>query len=97
GDAADDVDLRSGAGRAGAGDERPAPRALRRPQLSEGMAATGREFFTAKTVAEALADFRPAHRTATEAVALDDAAGRVPAADILAGEALPGFDRSSVD
>ena len=61
------------------------------------MAATGREFFTAKTVAEALAEFRPAHRTATETVALDDAAGRIPAADILAGEALPGFDRSSVD
>jgi molybdopterin molybdotransferase len=61
------------------------------------MAATGREFFTARTVAEALADFRPDHRTATEAVALDEAAGRIPAADILAGEALPGFDRSSVD
>jgi molybdopterin molybdotransferase len=61
------------------------------------MAATGREFFTAKTVAEALADFRPAHRTAAETVALDDALGRVPAADVLAGEALPGFDRSSVD
>jgi molybdopterin molybdotransferase len=61
------------------------------------MAATGREFFTAKTVAEALADFRPAHRTTTETVTLDGAAGRIPAADILAGEALPGFDRSSVD
>jgi molybdopterin molybdotransferase len=61
------------------------------------MAATGREFFTAKTVAEALADFRPAHRTATETVGLDDAAGRIPAVDILANEALPGFDRSSVD
>jgi molybdopterin molybdotransferase len=61
------------------------------------MAATGREFFTAKTVAEALADFRPARRTASETVALDDAAGRIPAVDILAGEALPGFDRSSVD
>jgi molybdopterin molybdotransferase len=61
------------------------------------MAATGREFFTAKTVAEALADFRPGHRTAAETIALDDAAGRVPATDILAGEALPGFDRSSVD
>jgi molybdopterin molybdotransferase len=61
------------------------------------MAATGREFFTARTVAEALADFRPAHRTATEAVALDEAAGRIPAADIVAGEPLPGFDRSSVD
>ncbi len=61
------------------------------------MAATGREFFTARTVAEALADFRPARRTATETVALDEAAGRIPAADIVAGEALPGFDRSSVD
>ena len=61
------------------------------------MAATGREFFTAKTVAEALADFRPAGRTATETVALDDGHGRVPAADILSPEALPGFDRSSVD
>jgi molybdopterin molybdotransferase len=61
------------------------------------MATTGREFFTAKTVAEALADFRPGHRTTTETVALDAAAGRIPAADILAGEALPGFDRSSVD
>jgi molybdopterin molybdotransferase len=61
------------------------------------MAASGREFFTAKTVAEALAKFRPAHRTATETVALDHAAGRVPADDVIAGEALPGFDRSSVD
>src|SRR5690349_15175686 len=61
------------------------------------MAATGREFFTAKTVAEALTDFRPAHRTAAETVALVDAAGRIPVADVVAGEALPGFDRSSVD
>ena len=61
------------------------------------MAATGREFFTAKTVAEALADFRPAHRTAAETVALDDALASIPAVDILAGEALPGFDRSAVD
>jgi molybdopterin molybdotransferase len=61
------------------------------------MAATGREFFTATTVAEALAGFRPPHRTAPEKVALQDAPGRVPAADVLAGEPLPGFDRSSVD
>ena len=61
------------------------------------MAATGREFFTAKTVAEALSDFRPAHRTRTETVTLEEAAGRVPATAIVAGEALPGFDRSSVD
>ncbi|MGH2894927.1 MAG: molybdopterin molybdotransferase MoeA, partial [Solirubrobacteraceae bacterium] len=61
------------------------------------MVAIGREFVTAKTVAEALADFRPAHRTAGETVVLEEAAGRIPAADVLAGEALPGFDRSAVD
>ncbi len=61
------------------------------------MAAHGREFFTARTVADALSAFRPAHRTAAETVPLDAAAGRVPTADVLAGEALPGFDRSSVD
>ena len=61
------------------------------------MAATGREFFTARTVAEALSDFRPAHRTGTETVTLDELSGRVPAADVVATEALPGFDRSSVD
>src|SRR6202012_2595069 len=90
-------DLRAGPGRARAGDERPAPRAGRRAQLTGAMAATGREFFTARTVAEALADFRPEHRTATETVTLSEALGRVPAADIVAGAALPGFDRSSVD
>ena len=61
------------------------------------MAATGREFFTARTVAEALAEFRPSHRTATEAVTLEHAAGRVPAHDVIASAALPGFDRSAVD
>jgi molybdopterin molybdotransferase len=61
------------------------------------MAATSREFFTARSVAEALSDFRPPHRTAPEAVSLEEAAGRVPVADVIAGEALPGFDRSAVD
>src|SRR5215469_7941698 len=61
------------------------------------MAASGREFFTARTVAEALAEFRPPHRTAAETVGLYEAHGRVPVADVLAPEALPGFDRSSVD
>ncbi|MGH2882175.1 MAG: molybdopterin molybdotransferase MoeA, partial [Solirubrobacteraceae bacterium] len=61
------------------------------------MAATGREFFTVKTVSEALTGFRPAHVTGAETVALDDACGRVPAADVLAPAPLPGFDRSSVD
>jgi len=61
------------------------------------MAATGREFFTVKTVSDALTGFRPAHVTTSENVPLALAYGRVPAADILAPEALPGFDRSSVD
>jgi len=61
------------------------------------MAATGREFFTARTVAEALAEFRPTHRTAAETVTLEHVFGRVAADDVVAGEALPGFDRSAVD
>jgi molybdopterin molybdotransferase len=56
-----------------------------------------REFFTVKTVAEALAGFRPARRTSIEAVALDDALGRVPAEAIVTLHALPGFARATVD
>jgi molybdopterin molybdotransferase len=59
--------------------------------------ATGREFFTVKTVAQALGEFRPAHRSAVEYVSLDRAWGRVPVQEIRARDALPGFDRSSVD
>jgi molybdopterin molybdotransferase len=61
------------------------------------MAATGREFFTVKTVAQALGEFRPRHRSAGEMITLDAATGRVPVDEIRAGHALPGFDRSSVD
>ncbi|MBV8220219.1 MAG: molybdopterin molybdotransferase MoeA [Solirubrobacterales bacterium] len=61
------------------------------------MAATGREFFTVKTVSKALTEFRPGHVTAVETVSLDDAYGRVPDTEIVAREPLPGFDRSSVD
>jgi molybdopterin molybdotransferase len=61
------------------------------------MSAAGREFFTVKTVAEALGEFRPGHRSEIETVALDRASGRVPAHEIRARQALPGFDRSSVD
>jgi molybdopterin molybdotransferase len=61
------------------------------------MATAGREFFTVKAVSEALAEFRPSHRTPAENVALAQAGGRVPVAPIKAREALPGFDRSSVD
>jgi molybdopterin molybdotransferase len=58
---------------------------------------TGREFFTAKTVAEALSGFRPTRRSPVEVVGLTGALHRVPAADIAAPEDLPGFPRSTVD
>src|SRR3954449_48959 len=60
-------------------------------------AATRREFFAVKTVAETLAGFRPARRTVVEAVTLDVAAGRVPAAPVRAPHALPGSARATVD
>jgi len=56
-----------------------------------------REFFTVKTVSEALAGFRPARRTPVETVSLDEALGRVPAESITAPHALPGFARATVD
>lgn len=58
---------------------------------------TGREFFTVRTVAEALAGFRPARRTAVETIALDAALHRVPATAVHADAPLPGFARSTVD
>ena len=58
---------------------------------------TGREFFTARTVAEALAGFRPAHRTPVEDVPLSAALHRVPPAELTAPGPLPGFARSTVD
>ena len=62
------------------------------------MTARGqREFFTVKTVSEALTGFRPARRTPVEPVALGDALGRVPAEPILAAHPLPGFARATVD
>ena len=61
------------------------------------MTATGREFFTVKTVSEALTEFRPGHVTPVETVSLDDAYGRIPNTEIVARGPLPGFDRSSVD
>jgi molybdopterin molybdotransferase len=56
-----------------------------------------REFFTVKTVSEALSGFRPELRTQVETVALADALGRVPAEPIAAPHALPGFARATVD
>jgi molybdopterin molybdotransferase len=57
----------------------------------------GREFFTTRTVAEALTGFRPTRRTAAEAIPLSEALHRVPAAPVTAPHPLPGFARSTVD
>jgi molybdopterin molybdotransferase len=56
-----------------------------------------REFFTVRTVSEALAGFRPELRTPVETVALADALGRVPSEPVTAPHALPGFARATVD
>jgi molybdopterin molybdotransferase len=56
-----------------------------------------REFFAVRTVGDALAEFRPARRTAVETVALAHARGRVPAAAVASPGALPGFARATVD
>ena len=62
------------------------------------MSAPGqREFFTVKTVSEALTGFRPELRTPVETIALAHALGRVPAVPITAPHALPGFARATVD
>jgi molybdopterin molybdotransferase len=58
---------------------------------------SGREFFTARSVAEALAGFRPDHRTAVEDVPLSEALHRVPAAVVPSPAPLPGFAKSTVD
>jgi molybdopterin molybdotransferase len=58
---------------------------------------SGREFFTTRTVSEVLAGFRPARRTAVEAVPLDAALHRVPVGAVSAAAAMPGFARSTVD
>jgi molybdopterin molybdotransferase len=60
-------------------------------------ARANREFFAVRTVADALAGFRPARRTPPEAVALESALGRVPATPLSAPAPLPGFARSTVD
>jgi molybdopterin molybdotransferase len=59
--------------------------------------AAGREFFTTRTVADALAGFRPARRTGAEAVPLAGALRRVPARPVTTPNPLPGFARSTVD
>jgi molybdopterin molybdotransferase len=59
--------------------------------------AGGREFFTTRTVADALAGFRPRRRTPAETVPLAEALRRVPARPVTSPHALPGFARSTVD
>jgi molybdopterin molybdotransferase len=56
-----------------------------------------REFFTTRTVAEALAGFRPGRRTGTETIPLGLALRRVPGEPVTALHPLPGFPRSTVD
>src|ERR1700745_2357192 len=56
-----------------------------------------REFFTTKTVAQALAGFRPRRRTPAETVPLAQALRRAAAEAITAPHPLPGFARSTVD
>ena len=60
-------------------------------------AEAGREFFATRTVAQALAGFRPARRTPAEPVPVAEALHRVPARPVTAPHALPGFARSTVD
>jgi molybdopterin molybdotransferase len=57
----------------------------------------GREFFTTRTVAEALAGFRPTRRTGAETIPLAEGLHRVPEAAVIAPHPLPGFARSTVD
>ena len=77
--------------------DRPRPATVSRSRTTPLAAAGQREFFTVRTVSEALTGFRPARRTAVETVALDDALGRVPAEPLSAPHALPGFARATVD
>jgi molybdopterin molybdotransferase len=65
--------------------------------MADAPGAAHREFFAVRTVAETLAGFRPARRTAVETVALEAAHGRVPAEPVRAPHDLPGFPRSTVD
>jgi molybdopterin molybdotransferase len=64
---------------------------------SETGGPAGREFFTTRTVAEAMAGFRPPRRTPVHTLALADAWQRVPAQPVTAPHPLPGFARSTVD
>ncbi|MGH3995938.1 MAG: molybdopterin molybdotransferase MoeA [Pseudonocardiaceae bacterium] len=58
---------------------------------------TGREFFTTRTVGEALTGFVSSRRTEVQRMTLAEALRRVPARDVIAPGPLPGFARSTVD
>ncbi|WP_326640604.1 molybdopterin-binding protein [Nonomuraea fuscirosea] len=58
---------------------------------------SGKEFFTARTLAEVREGFRPSRRTPAERVPLARALRRVPVADVTSPADLPGFARSTVD
>jgi molybdopterin molybdotransferase len=83
------------------GGQRPTPARAAAPGARTHVGASAprgtREFFSVRTVSDALTGFRPARRTAVEAVGLDDALGRVPAESLAAPHALPGFARATVD
>ena len=101
------LDLRPRPGRARPGDERKLrasgdgmPAETRPTDTGASGSARltrGREFFTTRTVAEALAGFRPARRTPAETVPLGRALRRVTAEPVTAPHPLPGFARSTVD
>jgi molybdopterin molybdotransferase len=81
-------------------EQRPAPLgsgARSRTHIGAGAPRGTGEFFTVRTVSEALTGFRPARRTPVERIGLDDALGRVPAEALVAPHALPGFARATVD
>jgi molybdopterin molybdotransferase len=67
------------------------------PEAATKAEPAGREFFTTRTVAEAVTGFRPRRRTTVETVPLADALRRVPASPVTAPHPLPGFARSTVD
>jgi molybdopterin molybdotransferase len=76
---------------------RPGGGATTKPDPPGTSGPGGREFFTTRTVAEALRGYRPGRRTPGEIIPLADALHRVPAAVVAAPHALPGFARSTVD
>jgi molybdopterin molybdotransferase len=67
------------------------------PEAATKTEPAGREFFTARTVAEAASGFRPRRRTMVETFPLAEALRRVPASPVTAPHPLPGFARSTVD